>query len=114
MRRIDVPVRTFERVVGEFGDLAGHLDARRACADDRERQQLLAPRRIAGPLGLLERAEDASAQLQRVVDRLHAGRELGEMVVAEIRLARACRDDQAVEGGYVGVAEQLRRDGLIS
>ena len=61
LRRIDMPERAFERVIGEFGDLPCHLDARRARADDGERQQLFAPRRIAGPLGLLERAEDAGA-----------------------------------------------------
>ena len=59
-----------------------------------------------------ERAEDATAQLQRVVDRLHAGRELGEVVVAEVRLAGAGGDDQAVVRRFVGVAEQLRDDGL--
>ena len=87
--RIDVPERAFERVVGEFGDLPGHLDAGGTGADDGERQQLLAAGGVAGPLGLLERAEDAAAQLQGVVDRLHARRPLGEMVVAEVGLARA-------------------------
>ena len=111
--RIDVPERAFERVVGEFGDLPGHFDAGRACADDGERQQLLPAGRIAGALGLLEGTKDAAAQLQRIVDRLHAGRPLGEMVVAEVGLAGACRDDQAVVGGDVGVAEQLRADGLV-
>ncbi len=110
--RIDVPERAFERVVGEFGDLPGHFDARRACADDGERQQLLPTGRIAGALGLLERPENPGPQLQRVVDRLHAGRPLGEMVVAEVRLAGACGDDQAVVRGDVRVAEQLRGDGF--
>ena len=47
----------------------GHLDAGGSGADDGERQQLLAARRITGPLGLLERTEDPPAQLQCVVDR---------------------------------------------
>ena len=47
-------------------------------------------------LGHLEGAEDAAAQLQRVVDRLHARREARELVVAEVRLRRAGGDDEAV------------------
>ena len=74
---------------------------------------LLAPRRVAGPLGLLERAQDAAPQLQRVVDRLHAGRELGEVVVAEVRLAGARGDDQAVVWRDIGVPEQVRGHGLV-
>ena len=107
-RRIDVAERAFERVVGEFGDLPGHLDAGRTGTDDHERQQLLAAGRVAGPLGLLEGAEDTAAQLQGVVDRLHARRPLGEVVVAEVGLARAGGDDQRVVRRDVGVAEQLR------
>ncbi len=105
-------VRAFQGVVGEFGDLAGHFDAGGSGADDGERQQLLPPLGIVGPLGRLERAHDATAQLQRVVDGLHAGREFGEMVVAEVRLAGAGSDDQAVVRRFVAVAEQLRDDEL--
>ena len=93
---VDVPERALEGVVGQFRDLPGHLDTGGAGADDDERQQLLAAFRVAGPLGLLERTEDPAAQFQRVVDRLHAGRELGEVVVAEVGLAGARGDDQAV------------------
>ena len=47
-------------------------------------------------LGHLEGAEDPAAQLERVVDRLHAGRVARELVVAEVGLPGARRDDQAV------------------
>ena len=47
-------------------------------------------------LGHLERAEDPSPELERVVDRLHPGREERELVVAEVRLAGAGGHDQAV------------------
>ena len=110
---IDVPEAALEGLVGQFLDLAGHLDAGRTGADDDEGQQLLAALGVAGALGLLEGAEDAAAQLQRVVDRLHAGRELGEVVVAEVRLPGARGDDQAVVRREVGVPEQLRVDGLV-
>ena len=105
--------RTFESVVGEFGDLPGHLDAGGSGPDDGERQQLLTPRGITGALGLFERAKDAAAQLQCVIDRLHAGRPLREMVVAEVGLAGPRRDDQAVVRRDIGMAEQLRLDGLV-
>ena len=97
--RVDVPERALEGVVGELGDLAGHFHSGRTGADDDEGQQLFPAGRIAGPLGLLERAEDAAAQFQRVVDGLHTGRELGEMVVAEVGLTGAGRDDQACRTG---------------
>ena len=57
--RIDMPERAFERVVGEFRDLSGHLDAGRACADDGEGQQLLAP------AGSLDRSACSNAPRMR-------------------------------------------------
>ena len=83
--------------LGEFGDLAGQLDAGRPGADHDEGQPAFALGVVGGDLGLLERAEDAAAQLERVIDGLHAGREGGEVVVAEVGLLRAGGDDEAVE-----------------
>ena len=83
--------------VRELGDLAGHLDAGRAGADDDEGQQPVdVSACVVGQLGQLEGAEDAAAQLEGVVDALHARRELGELVVAEVGLAGAGGDDQRV------------------
>ena len=93
--------------------MPGHFDAGGAGTDDGEGQQLLAALGVAGPLGLLEGAQDSAAQLERVVDRLHARREFGEVVVAEVRLAGAGGDDEGVVGGFVGVAEQLGHDSLF-
>jgi hypothetical protein len=107
---IDVPEGALQGVGGQFGDLPGHFDAGGTGADHGERQQLGPSLRVAGPLGLLEGAEDPSPHLQGVVDRLHARRELGELVVAEVGLAGAGRDDQSVVRGFVGVAEQIRND----
>src|ERR1700734_703446 len=100
-------VSAFQREVREFGDLAGHLDAGRSRADDSEGEQLPASLWIAGPLGRFERAHDATAQFEGVVDGLHAGGVFGEVVVAEVRLAGPRSDDQAVKRGFVAVAEQL-------
>ena len=107
-----MPECALERVVGQLGDLTGHLDTGGSGPDDDERQQLLPAGRVTGALGLLERAEDATAQLQRIVDGLHAGGELGEMVVAEVGLSGTGGDDQAVERGHVRVPEQFGAHGL--
>ena len=87
-----------QRPVGELGDLAGHLHAGRAGADDHEGHQTVDLGLVGGQLGQLEGAEDPTAQLEGVVDALHARRELGEAVVAEVGLARAGGDDQLVVG----------------
>ena len=108
-----MPERALERVLGQLGDLPGHFDTGGAGSDDGERQQLLAALRIIGPFGLLEGAQNPSAELQGIVDGLHAGREFGEVVVAEVRLAGAGCDDQAVKRGFVAVAEQLRDHALV-
>ena len=76
-------------------------------ADDDEGHQPLALGRVVGHLGQLEAAEDAAAQLQRVVDALHARGELGEVVVAEVGLARTGGDDEAVVGEVVVAVQQL-------
>ena len=55
----------------------------------------------------LERAEDAPAHFECVVDRLHSRRELCEMVVTEIGLVGTGRDDQAVVLSLIALPEQL-------
>ena len=97
MPGVDRPEVLLQRAVRELGDLAGHLDAGRAGADDDEGQQVVDVLAAGGAeLGHLEGAEDPAAQLEGVVDALHAGRELGEVVVAEVGLAGAGGDDQRV------------------
>ena len=96
--------------VGELGDLAGHLHPGRAGADDDEGQQPVDLGLVLGELGELEGAEDPAAQLEGVVDALHAGRELGEPVVAEVGLAGAGGDDQLVVGVHGGAAQHGRGD----
>ena len=50
--------------------------------------------RIVLALGRLVREEDPAPDLERVLDRLEPGRERRPLVVAEVRVARAGRDDQ--------------------
>jgi len=112
--RVDEPEAALERLIGELGDLASPSRRPSACPDHDEGQQLLAPapfgRWTAPPA---RRPQGCGRELQRVVDRLHARRELGEVVVAEVRLAGARRDDEAVVGRPVGVPEQHRVDRLV-
>ena len=62
-----------QRVAGELGDLAGHLDAGGAGADHHEGQPLVAPLGIALDLCGLEGREDAAAHVQGALERLHLG-----------------------------------------
>ncbi|SKP19132.1 Uncharacterised protein [Mycobacteroides abscessus subsp. bolletii] len=87
-----------EGLVGQLGDLSGHLHTGRAGPDHGEGHQLAAPDRVAGTFGLFECAENAPAQFQGIIDGLHARGPFGEMVVSEVGLARSGRHDQAVIG----------------
>ena len=58
-RGIDVAEIRRQRLAGQLGDGAGHLDAGRSAADDDEIQQPPALLSVGLGLGLLERDEDA-------------------------------------------------------
>ena len=85
-----------QRVARELADLPCHLDAGRAGADDDEREPGSAPFGIGLLLGRLERAEDAAADCQRALERLHLRRMLAPLVVAEVGVLRAAADDERV------------------
>ena len=111
LARVDRPEVALERAVGELGDLAGHLDPGRAGADDDEGQVVVdVVASVGAELGHLEGSEDPAAELERVVDRLHAGRVLGEVVVAEVGLGGARGDHQRVVGRDRRAAEHLAGD----
>ena len=92
---------------GELADLPGQLDAGRSGADDDEGHAEPLQRGVAQVLGDLQRAVDTPPQLHGVVDRLHARRDQGELVVAEVRLPGAGGDNEAV----VGVLADFAREG---
>ena len=95
--RIDAAEVGREREASELGDRTGELDARRPCADDDEAQQAFAARGVGLHLGRFERAQDTAADRRRVVDRLQPRSERLPVVVAEIRVRRARRDDEVIE-----------------
>ena len=109
--RVDGAKRPGQRALGQFDDLAGQLHTGGSAADDDERQPPGALERVGGDLGRLERAEDAPAHLQGVIDGLHPGGEGGEVVVAEVVLLGAGRHDQVVEGQDGFHRHQLGGDG---
>jgi hypothetical protein len=94
-------------------NLAGHLHAGGTGPDHDEGQVVVDVVTAGGAeLGHLEGTEDPAAQLQRVVDALHAGRVLGEAVVAEVGLRGAGGHDQRVVGGGRGPAQHHGGDEL--
>jgi hypothetical protein len=95
--RIDVAEVGREREASELGDGACELDPGRPGADDDEAQQPIAVRRVGLHLRRFECAEDSPPDLRRVVDRLQSGRVRTPVVVAEVRMRRARRDDEVIE-----------------
>ena len=94
-RRVRVDVaELLARLAGDLGKRSGKLDARRAAADEHERQQPLLPRRVGFALRALERDENAAPDVERILERLQAGRVRSPLVVAEIRVARSGGHDQ--------------------
>ena len=85
-----------ERVVRDLAERARELHAGRPAADDHERHPCLAEARDGLALGRLERDQDPAPDLGRVVDGLEPGRERRPLVVPEVAVARAGRDDQRV------------------
>ena len=78
-----------------------------------ERQPGLARDGVGLELGDLEGAEDPPAELERVVDRLHARRVTCVLVVAEVRLRRAGCDDQAVVGQFGLLPQRVDREPAV-
>ena len=103
--RVDHAVVAPERPPGELAQLARHLNARRAAADDDEGHEAPALLRIGLRLGQLERAEDLAPQRQSVVEGLHAAGGGAELVVAEIGARGPAGDDEAVVADGERLAE---------
>ncbi len=75
--------------------------------DDHECQPGSAQVWISLALGHLEGAEDPSAQLECVVDRLHPRRVALELRMAEVRLVRTARENQGVVRNLAAQAKRV-------
>ena len=63
-----------QRLPRDLGQRAGQLDTRGSAADDDEREQRARDARHRLALGALEREQHAPPDLERVFERLQAGR----------------------------------------
>src|SRR5439155_22540906 len=96
-RRARVDIAEFSASLSrDLGERPGKLDTGRPAANEDERQQPLVPRRVSFALRILEGQADATPDRQRVLERLQAGRIRLPVVVAEIGVTGAGRDDQVV------------------
>ena len=95
LARIDRPVFGAQRAP-ELRDLACHLDAGRARADDDERQPGITRCLVQLGLRRFEREQNPVAQVDRPLERLQLGRVRRPLVVPEVRVARAARNEQHV------------------
>jgi hypothetical protein len=93
---VDAAVVAGQHLVRQLGHLAGQLHAGGSGADHHEGQPLGALRGVLAQLRHLERGQDVAAQVAGVLDGLHAGRELGPLVPAEIGMGGTCGDHQRV------------------
>jgi hypothetical protein len=91
-------------------DADGDVAHRGERADHDERKPAAPLDRGALVLRHLEGAEDASPQLERMIDRLHPGGILGKLGMAEIRLTRPRGHDQAVVGDLCAAVERVHHE----
>jgi hypothetical protein len=80
----------------QLPDLPGQLNPGRARPYQDEREPSASLGRVGRGLGHLERAEDSSPDPLGILDGFHPGRELSVLVVPEIGLSDAGRQDQVV------------------
>ena len=97
-----------QRVPRDLGERAGQFDAGRTAADDDERQQVPLARRVGLALGLLERQQHPPPHRQRIVERLEPGRVRRPLLVAEVRVRRARREDQIVVASALAASRRTR------
>ena len=84
--RVDGAIVAAQRVAGELGDLACHLDSGRPGADDHEREPAPARLRVLLDLRSLEGAEDPAADVECAFERLQLGRERLPVLAPEVRV----------------------------
>ena len=94
--RPDRPEVGAQRVVGDLAQGPGQLDARRPAAHEDEGHPLPAPVGVRLALGRLERDEDAAPDLRGVVDGLETRCVRRPLVVPEVAVPGAGRDDERV------------------
>jgi hypothetical protein len=105
--RANAPEILWQRFARDLGERAGQFDARRAAADDGERQQAALSSGIRFALGCFERQQHAPADVERIVQRLQPGRTRFPFWMAEVRVRGPARDDQIVIRDRAAIELQL-------
>jgi hypothetical protein len=101
-----------EAMAGDLGERPGELDAGRAATDDHEGELAVALGLVSAPLGRLEGEQDPAADHQGVLEALEAGGDRLPLVVAEVGMADARREDQVVVGDRLAGDVDLAGDGV--
>ena len=96
LRRVDAPIVAPKGPTRELFELPRHLNAGGTPADHDEGHQGPTPLFVGFGFGLFEGAEDLAAEVEGVVQRLHARRPAPEVVVTEVRGHRPSGHDEAV------------------
>ena len=96
MARVDRAEVAPQRVAGQLGDLAGHLDPGRPAADDDEGQPRTAAHLVVLELGRLEGRQEPCSHGDGALERLDLRGRVAPLVVAEVGVVRAAGNDQRV------------------
>src|SRR2546425_536562 len=104
--RLDPAKVVAQRLPRDLRQRAGHLHTRRPSPDDHDRQQPPLRLRIDRALRHFERQQDALPNAERVVERLQTRRKARPLVVTEVRMRRAAREDEVVERDRLVVIQQ--------
>lgn len=96
---IDAPEVPPERTARDVGEHAGELHPGWPTAHDHERLPRLPRSEVIALLRLLEGEEKAVADLERIIDGLEPRRHGLPLIVAEVGVARAWREDEKVVWG---------------
>ncbi len=93
----------------DLAERAGQLDARRAAADHHEGEERLLLGAVALALGGLVRQQHPTPDLERVLEGLEPRRQQLPVVVAEVRVAGARRQDERVVVDFVAIEDEPAR-----
>ena len=113
LRRVDASELLRQRVVRDFGHRAGHLDTGRPGADHDEGHPWFALCGARAALGVLESADHARSDRERIGERLQPRRVHGPVVVAEVAVRGTGGDDEMVVGQRLVFVEQHAARGHV-
>ena len=112
LARIDVAKVAGQRMPRDFRERAREFRARGSGADHGERQAGIALGRIGRGFRLFESGQHAAPDQERVVERLEPGGKLLPLIVSEVGVRGAARDEKVVIGNLAIGQLHLPRGGV--